>query len=511
MPALQTGGKAHASADLSRDEQGQFTPPTVPWLLPKYPVKLHQRRGLRMERRLTAILAADMFGFSRLMEADEDNIIARQKGHLHELIEPEVTQNHGRIVKKTGDGLLAEFASAQDAVRCAINVQSGMQKRETGQTAETCIQYRVGINLGDVIFEDGDIFGDGVNVASRLEALAEPGGVCVSDSVHQTVHGSLVEDFRDLGLQRVKNISRAIRVWQWTPDTPPVDVEVAEAGLNQKIQFCTAADGTQIAYARVGKGPPLIKAPNWLNHIEYEWRSPVWGPAFSGLAKNHEFIRFDQRGNGLSDWDVDDISEDAMISDMATVVNATGLDKFALFGISQGCSFSIRYAAEHPEQVKCLVFLGGYLRGRLMRQSEEQEKLYEAASTMINMGWGSTNPAYRHFFTATFMPDASIEQQSSFDELQRLSITPENAMRIWKMNATVDVSELAKKLNVPTLVLHCEGDRMSPLEEGRRMAAHIPGARFVTLKGDNHALIDGNAAFDTFFEEVNAFLEEHNA
>jgi class 3 adenylate cyclase/pimeloyl-ACP methyl ester carboxylesterase len=464
-----------------------------------------------MERRLAAILVADMFGYSRLMEADESGVIARQKAHRRELIDAEIERNRGHIVKTTGDGLLVEFASAQDAVRSAIDIQAEMLLRERDRPEDERIQYRVGINVGDVVFDDGDIFGDGVNVASRLESLAEPGGVCVSDSVYQMVQDRLSEPFRDLGSQRVKNISRAIRVWQWTPNAPVEEAEIADAALTQRVQFCVAPDDVQIAYARVGKGAPILKAPNWLNHIEYEWRSPIWGPAFAALAKNHELVRFDQLGNGLSDWDVDEISENAMVADMATVAEAAGLESFALLGISQGCAFSIRYALEHSEQVRCLVLFGGFTRGRLMRNSEDEISLYEAARTMIRAGWGSPNPAYRHFFTSTFIPDATPEQAASFDELQRVSITPENAQRIYAMNSAVDVGELARRISVPTLVMHCEGDRNCPLDEGRRMAALIPGARFVTLEGNNHVVLEGTPAFDEFIREIDAFLKEHSS
>lgn len=253
----------------------------------------------------------------------------------------------------------------------------------------------------------------------------------------------------------------------------------------------------------------MFKAPNWLNHIEYEWRSPVWGPFLAGLAKNHELVRFDQRGGGLSDWEVEDISVDAMISDMATVADAAKLERFALFGISQGCAFSVRYAVEHPEKVKCLVLLGGFLRGAMKRNSPEHEQLFEASQTMIRQGWGSPNPVYRHFFTAAFIPDANPDQLAGFDELQRVSIAPENAARINEMNSLVDVAELAGKVQVPTLVLHCDGDRRVPLEEGRRIAALIPNARFVALEGNNHALLEGTPAFDAFFKEVDEFLNEH--
>ncbi len=232
-----------------------------------------------MERRLAAVLSADMVGYSRLMEADEDGVLVRQKSHRNELIDPEISRWHGRIVKTTGDGMLVEFASAQDAVHCAIEIQTMMARREADQDDDSRIQYRIGINLGDIVFDDGDVFGDGVNVAARLEGLAEPNGICVSDLVHQVVLDRIGEPFRDMGSQRVKNISRPIRVWQWTPDAP-VEREAPQTALQQRVRFCTSADGTQIAWASVGEGPPVLKAPNYLTHIEYEWTNTFWGPFF---------------------------------------------------------------------------------------------------------------------------------------------------------------------------------------------------------------------------------------
>ncbi len=462
-----------------------------------------------VERKLAAILAADMVGYSRLMEADEEGVLARQKGHRRELIDPEIAAANGRIVKSTGDGLLVEFGNAVDAVKCAVSIQSAMPGREADRPHERRILYRVGINLGDILFEEGDVFGDVVNVASRLEGLSEPGGVCVSDVVHQLVGDRVGVMFHDLGSQRVKNISRPVRAWQWTPDESFEREALDQTALNQQVTFCAGADGVQIACASVGEGSPLFKAPNWLNHIEYEWRSPVWGPFFRELARDNRFVRFDQRGNGLSDWDVDEISEDAMIADMATVVDAMGLGRFALLGISQGCAFSIRYAVENPERVTCLILLGGYVRGRLMRRSKDQEEMFAAAQTMIRHGWGSANPAYRHLFTESFIPDASPEQKGSLDELQRITTNAENAERIWHMNACVEVSELARAVSAPTLVLHCRDDQMCPLAEGRRMAALIPNAQFVELESGNHVLLKGSPAFDQFLGEVRPFLSQH--
>ena len=462
-----------------------------------------------MERRLAAVFAADMVGYSRLMETGEEDVLVRQKTHRKELIDPEIARYRGRIVKTTGDGLLAEFTSAMDAVRCAVDIQTGMTQRESDQDDDRRIQYRVGINLGDVVFDDDDIFGDGVNVAARLEGLAEPGGVCISDIVHQTVLHRLNEPFRDMGSQRVKNISRPIRVWQWTPDAPPKRV-VPEVGLKQRVRFATSADGTQIAWASVGEGPPIFKAPNYLNHIEYEWTSPIWGPFLAEFARNNRLIRFDQRGNGLSDWDIEKISPDAMIEDMEAVVGAAGLERFALFGISQGAAFSVRYAIKHPEKVSGLILFNGFIRGRRARGNAEDDSLHKAAQTMIREGWGSTNSIYRNFFTSSFLTDASQEIKDSFDELQRISGSAENVMRIADMNSLIDNSDYARQVRVPTLVLHITGDNQVPVSEGRLTARLIPGAQFVELPGNNHVALEGYPCFDMFFEEVSAFLTEHS-
>ncbi|MEJ2028251.1 MAG: alpha/beta hydrolase, partial [Limibacillus sp.] len=241
----------------------------------------------------------------------------------------------------------------------------------------------------------------------------------LSETVHQMLGSRFGHVLRDLGSQRVKNISRPIGVWQWSPDPPAREPEAEEEALNQRVQFCMTDDGVQLAYASVGEGTPVFKAPNWLNHLEYEWRSPVWGPMLSAIAAKHRLVRFDQRGNGLSDWEVEEISYGRMIADMARVVEASGLEKFALLGISQGCGLSVRFAAEYPEKVKCLVLYGGYLRGPLTRGSKENQELHDASVAMIRHGWGSPNATYRHFFTegtATDLHHAGERRAHSGDD-----------------------------------------------------------------------------------------------
>jgi len=226
------------------------------------------------------------------------------------------------------------------------------------------------------------------------------------------------------------------------------------------------------------------------------------------LARDHTLIGFDQRGNGLSDWDVEDISHDAFVSDLESVVEAVGLDRFALLGISQGCGISIRYAVQNPGRVSRLVLYGGYSQGRNKRGSAALIQQAEAMQTLIRQGWGQQNPAFRQFFTSTFVPDGTPEQMAWFNELQRLTTSPENAARICATNDDTDITEYLSQVAVPTLVLHCRDDAVVPFEAGRRLAAMIPGARFVALEGRNHLILEDEPAWPRFIDEVRAFLAE---
>jgi pimeloyl-ACP methyl ester carboxylesterase/DNA-binding winged helix-turn-helix (wHTH) protein len=278
-------------------------------------------------------------------------------------------------------------------------------------------------------------------------------------------------------------------------------------GLRQDVRFCTASDGVRIAYSAVGAGPPLVKAANWLNHLEYDWQSPVWSPLLHALAADYRLVRYDARGNGLSDWDVDDISFEAFVRDLESVVEAIGLERFPLFGVSQGCAVSIAYAVRYPERVSHLVLFGGYSRGRTKRGSQAEIDQANAISTLTRLGWGQENPAFRQMFTSLFIPGGSAEQMQWLNDLQRKTTSPANAERIRTAMNDIDVSGLLPRVAAPTLVLHCRDDAVAPFEEGRRMAAGIRGSRFVALEGRNHLILEGDTAWGRFFEEVNAFLK----
>ena len=228
----------------------------------------------------------------------------------------------------------------------------------------------------------------------------------------------------------------------------------ARAIPQQEVRFCTASDGVRIAYAMAGQGPPLVKAANWLNHLEYDWQSPIWSNLFRKLAGQHRLIRYDERGNGLSDRDVDDISFEAFVHDLESVVEAAGLNRFALLGISQGCAVSIVYAIRHPERVSHLVLLGGFAHGRAKRDPED----FKTRLSLVRQGWGRENPAFRQFFTSTFVPDGTPEQMQWLNDLQRITTSPENAVRIMQATSNVDVTDMLPRVTVPTLVLHCRND-----------------------------------------------------
>jgi pimeloyl-ACP methyl ester carboxylesterase/DNA-binding CsgD family transcriptional regulator len=277
--------------------------------------------------------------------------------------------------------------------------------------------------------------------------------------------------------------------------------------LQQQIRFCKTPDGARLAYAIVGKGPPLVKASNWLSHVEYDWRSPVWRPFLEQLARNRTVIRYDERGCGLSDWNVADLSFESWVCDLETVADAINLKRFPLLGISQGGPIAVAYAVRHPERVSHLILHGAYARGYIHRDPTPAQLMeWDALRDLIRVGWGRENPAFRQVFTSLFMPDGSPEQLRWFNDLQRASTSPENAARLFAEFGTIDVRELAPRVACPTLVLHAREDERVPYEEGRLLAALIPNARFVTLETRNHLLLEGDPALRQFMAEVDDFL-----
>ena len=256
---------------------------------------------------------------------------------------------------------------------------------------------------------------------------------------------------------------------------PRAGAAVASAAkLRQEIRYCTSSDGVRLAYATIGSGPPLVKASNWLTHLDFEWGSPIWRHWWSALSLHHRIVRYDERGNGMSQRDVGDVNFDTWVRDLETVVDAAGLDRFPLLGISRGGPIAIAYAVKHPERVTHLVLYGAFAAGVNHVGSPEQIEERRALASLVRLGWGLKNPAFCRTFTCRFIPEATPEHEQWFDELQRVSTSPENAALLMERDDNIDVRPLLPKVQTPTLVIHCDRDRAVPAGSGRQIAAAIP-------------------------------------
>ncbi|MBO9677418.1 MAG: alpha/beta fold hydrolase [Acidovorax sp.] len=280
----------------------------------------------------------------------------------------------------------------------------------------------------------------------------------------------------------------------------------------QAIHFTTSADGVRLAYAVSGNGPPLVKTPTWITHLEYDWKSPVSRHWLAELDRQHALVRYDARGSGLSDWDVEDISFEKWVSDLETVVDAAGLRRFALTGTSQGAAVAIAFAARHPERVSRLILWGAFCRGMLRRNGGPV--LAEKAQMMVKlaeMGWGTEDPAFVQVFTSQFIPGGTTEQWRWFSEKMRISTSPQNAVRFLRAVYDIDVCDLARQVRCPTLVVHSRRDARIPYEEGKLTAALIPGAEFLTLESANHVVLEDEPAWTHLVDELRRFLASPDA
>lgn len=279
--------------------------------------------------------------------------------------------------------------------------------------------------------------------------------------------------------------------------------------MKQEIQFCTASDGTRIAFAKAGRGPPVVRVGSWFTHIEVDWESAVWGHWFSALARGRMLVRYDPRGSGLSDRGAEDLSLDAWVSDLEAVVDAAGLQTFSMIGLCQGGAVGIAYAARHPERIKRLVIYDSYLQGAYAEGVDaDLTRQADALARMIEVGWGQPESAFRELFANLLMPEAGRRELRWIGDLESLSATAPDACRLWSAINSFDVRAEATRVTVPTLVFHVRGDTMVPFEAGRRLASFITGARFVPLEGRNHILMEGEKAWSTFRSELDAFLAE---
>lgn len=309
--------------------------------------------------------------------------------------------------------------------------------------------------------------------------------------------GIAIQTVRGQGYRLVAEVTRVAREPR-APATRPL----------QRTYFCAAADGARLAYAKLGDGPPIVKAANWLSHLELDWRGDVWKHVLELFSRDRCLVRYDARGNGLSDWRPTSIAVDDFVSDLATVFDAAGVERAPLIGISQGAAVAVAYAARHPERVSGLILLGGCARGWRVKKHPQLTEHMEALMVLMRQGWGRRNAAFRNLFTSSFFPDATPELADWWNELQRETTTPDNAATLLSALGDVDVSKDLARIDIPTIVLHTRDDAVVPMKDGIELATGIRGARFVPLESKNHLLLPDDPAWPRFVAEVEQFLTQ---
>lgn len=315
----------------------------------------------------------------------------------------------------------------------------------------------------------------------------------------------IIKTFHGRGYQFIAEISQAESDAE--REETPGQFE-SDIGLDQQtpVRFCRANDGINIAHAQVGSGPPLVMTGSWMSHLEEDWVGGGWAKFLSELARDFTLIRYDMRGNGMSDWDDVDISFARLVEDLGSIVDCYDYEQVAIFGPSASAAVSIAYSLENPGKVSRLVLYGGYARGKRRRGDAGSRAESEAMATLIREAWGRDNPMARQMMTTLYTPDASQEEAEDFNEFQKICAPAENIARFLEVYDDIDISELLDQVVTPTLVIHCVGDSVSPYSQGKLLASSIPGASFASLNSNDHLISDTDPEFPRLLHKVREFL-----
>jgi class 3 adenylate cyclase/pimeloyl-ACP methyl ester carboxylesterase len=457
------------------------------------------------ERRLATILAIDVVGYSALTQRYGEAVVSALNDVFRLLVRPQVKEYHGRVVKLSGDGALVEFKSARDAVICAAQIQKEMRSDRPPYSFSEQLLLRMGIHAGDVVVNAGDVFGDGVNIAARLEAAAPPGEVFISSLVADLAGGDLPVSYRSEGPRRYKNIEKPVETLSVVLDTSR-DLKFEQPRVFTQIeQFVKTADGVTLAWAETGSGPPIVRAPAWISRLDLDSRLPYLSHWIDFFSKTHRFIRFDARGNGLSDRDIPAMSFELMVEDMRAVFDASGIEKASLFGTSQGAAIAAAFAAKYPDRVSSIIMFGGFPQGRLRRKSAKDAQKAVAMQAMMKAGWDDDYPSLRDLMADIIVPLATREDRRQFAEDMKSIVSPEIMSQYRAALDDIDINLLLEDVKAPCLVMHCSGDRMHPIAQGRMMAAGLPNARFVPFDSVNHLPTENDPCWPLIQREINEF------
>lgn len=489
------------------------------------------------ERRLVAIMFTDVVGYTALTEKDESRAVRIRDTH-RELVGTLVKQFDGELIDATGDESFSIFASALQAVDCALALQGALRSHPD-------LRVRIGIHLGDVLRRGGEVIGEGVNVAARVRPLAEPGGICVSEPVYQMVRSRGHVSARALGPRALKNVSQSLPVYAltsgeivaaeapmrrrrsrrllalaagavlllltglWVARAPILTwialnlPHVTGGSVEQQVAFAETSDGVRIAYATSGSGPPLVFVLGWGTHLTEGLGSPLYDQSgfISWYSRDRRVVRFDGRGFGLSDRDVTDFSLEARVRDIETVVDALGLERFDLYAYSAGGPAGIAYAARHPDRVSRLVLAATYAS---VQDDPVRREQVSAMFAFVAANWDS--PVARASFVEFLTPGVDDVQRRVLMHFFGVAAEGRQLGDFFRAAAETDVSDLARELRLPTLVVAGEEDSAVTTQQSRRVASLIPGARFEIIEDAGHISAAGlDPRVKTL---VSAFLSE---
>lgn len=461
------------------------------------------------KRRLSAILALDVVGYSRMMQKDAAGLLAALNTIYRSVVTPAVAAGEGRVVKLLGDGALIEFPAAAQAIQCAVRIQQELRRPESPYRAGEPIQLRAGLHAGDVVVEGDDIFGTGINIAARLQQAAQPGGILASRVFCDMAGSDVPVRLRREGVHSFKGIDQPIEVLSVDFTAPEVDARRASLAEAQEIRFCRSKDGVRLAWTANGEGPTVVKAPNWIGHLVLDWRNPGLASIVSSIVERYRMVRFDARGNGLSDWDPAEITFDLFVGDLESVFDAAEVERAPILAISQGCAVAAAFAARRPERVSAIVMIGGFPLGRARRRSKKDRERAEALKAMMRVGWDEDYPSLRDLLAQIIVPGASEEERRRYAEDMREMISPENLGRYRDVVDHLDVAGLLAKVTAPCLVAHARGDRMQPMEQGLKLASGLPNARFLAYDSINHVIPENDAVWPQLEREIHSFLAAH--
>ncbi|MEM7267948.1 MAG: alpha/beta fold hydrolase [Pseudomonadota bacterium] len=456
---------------------------------------------------LAVIASIDVVDYTPMMRRDADGTLSALNKIFSGVVRPRTAEFSGKVIKLLGDGALIRFDAARAAIDCARAIQADMRAAGASAIDGESIRLRIGVHAGDVQIRDGDVFGDAVNIAARLQAEASSGGALVSKLVADLAGADLGSRLRREGPRSLKGVDAPIETLSIRFEDAERRTTREELSRQQEVRFFTGQGGVNIAWASVGSGAPVMKAPNWIGHLELDWRNPAFAWLLTSIASRYKLVRFDARGNGLSDWDIGDLDFETLVDDLARSFDAAEVERAPILCLSQGSGVAAAFAARNPERVSGLLVMGGFAQGRAMRTSQKEREQAKALKAMMTAGWDDEPPSLRDLLAEMIIPSASLEERRIYAEDMRKVISPENMGKFRDVIDGYDVTDLLPQVTAPSLIIHSRGDRMQPIEQGRKLAAGIPNSRFLPLDSNDHVLTVNEPAWPLFEREALAFLE----